>query len=29
VAEVKNISDAEYLLESGIYICNGKKFVIR
>ena len=29
VAEVKNISDAEYLLKSGIYICNGKKFVIR
>lgn len=29
VAEVKNISDAEYLLKSGIYVCNGKKFVIR
>ena len=29
VAVVGKLSDAEYTLRSGIYICNGKKFVIR
>lgn len=29
VAVVGKLSDAEYTLKSGIYICNGKKFVIR
>ena len=29
VAEVNNVSDAEYVLAPGMYICNGKKFVIK
>ena len=29
VAEVNKVSDAEYVLVPGMYICNGKKFVIR
>lgn len=29
VAVVGKLSDAEYTLRSGIYVCNGKKFVIR
>ena len=29
VAEVNKVSDAEYVLASGMYICNGKKFVIK
>lgn len=29
VAEVSNVQDAEYILASGAYICNGKKFVIK
>ena len=29
VAEVNKVSDAEYVLSPGMYICNGKKFVIR
>lgn len=29
VAVVGKLSDAEYTLRSGIYICNGKKFVIK
>ena len=29
VAEVHNISDAKYILRSGVYITKGKKFVIR
>ena len=29
VAEVNKVSDAEYVLAPGMYICNGKKFVIR
>ena len=29
VAEVNKVSDAEYVLAPGMYICNGKKFVIK
>ena len=29
VAEVNKVSDAEYVLSPGMYICNGKKFVIK
>ena len=29
VAEVNKVSDAEYVLVPGMYICNGKKFVIK
>ena len=29
VAEVSNVQDAEYILAPGMYICNGKKFVIK
>ena len=29
VAEVAHIQDAEYILQSGIYVANGKKFVIK
>ena len=29
VAEVSNVQDAEYILAPGVYICNGKKFVIK
>ena len=29
VAEANSIADAEYVLSPGIYICNGKKFVIK
>lgn len=29
VAEVNKVSDAEYVLTPGMYICNGKKFVIK
>ena len=29
VAEVNKVSDAEYVLPPGMYICNGKKFVIK
>ena len=29
VAEVNKVSDAEYILAPGMYICNGKKFVIK
>ena len=29
VAEVSNAQDAEYILAPGVYICNGKKFVIK
>ena len=29
VAEVNSIDDAEYILKSGIYIANGRKFVIK
>ena len=29
VAEVNKVSDAEYVLAPGLYICNGKKFVIK
>ena len=29
VAEVSNAQDAEYILAPGMYICNGKKFVIK
>ena len=29
VAEVNKVSDAEYVLAPGMYICNGKKFVVK
>ena len=29
VAEVSNVQDVEYILAPGMYICNGKKFVIK
>ena len=29
VAVVGSLNDAEYTLRSGIYVCNGKKFVVR
>ena len=29
VAEVNKVSDSEYVLAPGMYICNGKKFVIK
>ena len=29
VAEVSNVQDVEYILAPGVYICNGKKFVIK
>ena len=29
VAEVSNVQDAEYILAPGVYICNGRKFVIK
>ena len=29
VAEVGSMADAEYILAPGVYVCNGKKYVIK